>query len=62
MDSNSFLVIGKYSPFHCHSSGRLQLFSNVLNTHPEHILLSTMATGCNRLVRMIFGYIAPTSR
>ena len=62
MLSDSAFEAGKTSPRHIHLSGRLQFDSGRLWTHAAHICSDTVAGGCSRLVRMMFGYIAPTSR
>ena len=61
MLSDSAFDAGKTSPRHI-PSGRLQFDSGRLWTHAAHICSETVAGGCSRLVRMMFGYIAPTSR
>jgi hypothetical protein len=42
--------------------GLLQLFSALLYTQAAQSEVLTMALGCSRLVRMMLGYMAPTSR
>ena len=62
MLSDSAFDAGKTSPRHIHLSGRLQSDSGLLWTHEAHVCSVTMAGGCSRFVRMMLGYMAPTSR
>ena len=53
---------GLKSPRHVHFIGRLQLMSALLKTHAAQSCCDTMALGCKRLVRMMLGYMAATSK
>lgn len=50
------------SPLHDQFILRWQCDSGLLKSHAAHVASSTMADGCSRLVRIMLGYIAPTSK
>lgn len=58
----SLMEAGKYSPRHDHFMRRWHVASGTLKSHAAHIASSTMAGGCRRLVKMMLGYIAATSK
>ena len=47
----------------CNSTPSIFLYApGLLKSHAAHVASSTIADGCSLFVRMMFGYIAPTSR
>ena len=50
------------SPRHTQSIVRRQVFPGRLKSHARQSSSVTMLEGCRRFVRMMFGYIAATSR
>jgi len=58
----SLLPAGITSPRHIHGIRRWHLAPGLLKSQAAQTVSSTIADGCNLLVRMMLGYIAPTSK
>ena len=55
-------VAAECSPLHSHSISLRQVLPGLLKSQDAHTSSVTIAEGCSRLVRMMLGYIAATSR